>query len=92
MSGRNMPLNTMYTGSQIFKGFIEVVLAYIAEDIFRLCADLFVCTQDDKQEPGCYDEDSCGRPAKQQSLPCIRNTNTLGVPLRRIGFRTISTN
>jgi hypothetical protein len=67
-SGRNMHLNTMYTRSQIFKGFIEVVLAYIAEDIFRLCADLFVCTQDNKEEPGCHNEDSCGRPAKQQSL------------------------
>ena len=61
MSGRNMPLNTMYTRSQIFKGFIEVVLAYIAEDIFRLCAHLFVCTQDDKEEPGRYDDDSCER-------------------------------
>jgi hypothetical protein len=48
MSGRYMTLNTVYTRSQKFKGFIEVVLAYIAEDIFRLCADLFVCTQDDK--------------------------------------------
>jgi len=44
MSGQNVSLNMMYTGSQIIKGFIEVVLAYIAEDIFRLCADLFVCT------------------------------------------------
>jgi hypothetical protein len=61
MSGRDMPLNTMYTRSQKIKGFIEVVLAYIAEDILRLCADLFVCTQDDKEEPGRYDDDSCAR-------------------------------
>jgi hypothetical protein len=46
----------MYTRSQKIKGFIEVVFAYIAEDIFRLCADLFVCTQDDKEEPGRYDD------------------------------------
>jgi hypothetical protein len=52
MSGRNMPLNTMYTRSHISKSFIEVVLAYVAEDIFRLCAHLFVCTQNDKEEPG----------------------------------------
>jgi hypothetical protein len=57
----NMPLNTMHTGSQITKGFIEVGLAYITEDIFRLCADLFVRTQDDKEEPGRYDDDRCGR-------------------------------
>jgi hypothetical protein len=90
MSGRNISLNTVYTGSHIVEGFIKVVLAYIVEDIFRLCADLFVCTQDDKEEPGRCDDDSAT--AKQQSLPCIRNANTLGVPLCRIGFRTISTN
>jgi hypothetical protein len=51
----------MYTRSQIIEGFIEVILAYIAEDIFRLCADLFVCTQDDKEDPGGSDDDSCER-------------------------------
>ena len=54
----------------MIKGFIEVVLAYIAEDIFRLCADLFVCTQDDKEEPGRDDDDSCGR--QQQSNKAYR--------------------
>ena len=65
-----MPLSTMYTRSQIFKGLIEVVLAYIAEDIFRLCAHLFVCTQDDKEEPGHYDDDSCGR-QQQSNKPTV---------------------
>jgi hypothetical protein len=29
---------------------------------------------------------------EKKSPPCVRNANTLGVPLRRIRFKTISTN
>jgi hypothetical protein len=71
----NMPLNAMYTRSQITKRFIEVVLAYIAEDIFRLRADLFVRTQDDKEEPGRYDDDRCWR--QQRSNKAYRVYETL---------------
>jgi hypothetical protein len=66
----------MYTRSQIFKGFIEVVLANIAEDIFRLCAHLFVCTQDDKEESGGYGDDSCERQQRRNKAYRVYETAT----------------
>jgi hypothetical protein len=44
MSWGDGSMSLIYTGSQKIKGSIEIVLAYVAEDIFRLRADLFVCT------------------------------------------------
>jgi hypothetical protein len=57
----NGPKSMTYTGSQKIKSSIEIVLAYVAEDIFRLCADLLVYTQDNNEEPKRHDYGDCGR-------------------------------
>lgn len=44
MKWKNVSLSMIYTGPQKMKGFIEIVLAHVAENVFRLSADLFVCT------------------------------------------------
>jgi hypothetical protein len=44
MSWLNLFLGMIYTWSQKIKGPIEVVLAYVGEDIFRLRAYLLVRT------------------------------------------------
>jgi hypothetical protein len=72
MSWRNVSLSMIYTGSQKLKGSIEIILAYVGEDIFRLRADLFVCTQDDNEEPRRQDHDSCAGNNERKPTVCTK--------------------
>jgi hypothetical protein len=77
MSGlKNTPVNTMHTGSQVAKGFIEVVIAYVVEDIFWLSAYLLVCTQDDEEKPAPYDDDCRGRQQRTNKTYRVYETLT----------------